>query len=81
MMDVQGIQFHFMMNNLRWRIDGELVIPTEEQLQEVIDKAVERLYAEPDGAQLEVGHLIVKRRNQDLYDVFVRYGTIGDTNE
>lgn len=81
MIDYQGIQFQFVLSSHMWRIDGELVLPTEEQLKEVIDRCVVRLYAEPEGAQIEVGHLIVKKRAGGLHDVFLHYGTIGEEDE
>lgn len=72
--DPQQIQMLFVMLGFMWKIDGEARLPEPDEIQMVIDKAKESLLDYNDGAQLEVGHLIIKKRSADLFDVFLHMG-------
>lgn len=63
----------FIVHDYRWKIDGVLRYPTAEEIRQTIDKAVERLHNEDDEAQLEVGRLIIKKK-QGHYDVYTMIG-------
>lgn len=71
----------FMLNGYTWAFSGEHKVPTEADIQDTLDRAVERLYDEEPETQLEVGRLIVKKRSDSMYDVFILAGTIGDDDE
>ena len=49
--------------------------PDADDVERVLDKAVGMLYAEPDGSELEVGGLII-RKNAGHTDVFVHIGEV-----
>jgi hypothetical protein len=63
----------FLVHDYRWKIDGVLRYPTSEEIRQTIDRAVEELYHEQDGTQLEVGRLIIKK-SQGHYDVYAMIG-------
>ena len=65
----------------RWKIDGELKIPTSGDIQDTLDRAVEVMYDKEPNDQLEVGRLIIKKRENEIYDVFILVGTIGEDND
>jgi len=77
----QDIAEIFWLKDYRWNFDGVLKTPTPEDISGAIDKAVRMLYAEPDGTQLEVGRLIIKKRSRDLHDVFVHIGQLPEDDE
>ena len=66
-------------NGHQWHWYGEYVDPTPEIVEKALDIAKETLYAEPDGASMEFGRLIIKKQNVDgepLYDIYVHIGEI-----
>ena len=65
----------------RWKIDGDLKTPTPDDIRNTLDRAVEVLYDNEPNDQLEVGRLIIKKRDNELYDVFILVGTIGEEND
>jgi hypothetical protein len=67
------IESLFLVHDYRWKIDGVLRYPTSEEIRQTIDRAVEELYHEQDGTQLEVGRLIIKK-SQGHYDVYAMIG-------
>ena len=70
----EELESYFLVKDYRWRIGNVLIHPTAEDIREAIDRAKTMLYDEPDETQLEVGRLIIKKRSQELYDVFVMIG-------
>lgn len=70
----EELESYFLVKDYRWRIDGVLRFPNAEDIRLAIDEAKRRLYDEEPETQLEVGRLIIKKRSQDLYDVFVMIG-------
>lgn len=65
------------MNNQHymWHLKGDQWrIPTEHDVRAALDEAARMLYDEPVGAQLEVGRLIIVKKNKG-FDVYVMAGT------
>lgn len=58
---------------VQWNVDGELIDPTEDDLQEVLDKAATMLYGESTGTKLQVAGLIMEKRPLG-HDVYVYAG-------
>lgn len=64
----------FKKNNWTWNLKRGRVSPTETDVQDALDEAVKMLYTEPNGTQLEVGRLIIKKNPSSGYDVYVLVG-------
>lgn len=71
----------FLLNGYTWVFSGEHKIPSAEDIQQALDRAVEVLYDEEPETQLEVGRMIVKKRSNTLHDVFILAGTIGEEDD
>lgn len=67
----------FMAKGYQWNIGGSLTFPTAADIRSTIDRAVDELYDEPYGTQIEVGRLIIKQRGEH-FDVFVMIGEAHD---
>lgn len=78
--DYQRLQMQFVLSNHMWRIDGELRLPEPEELEQVVDRAIQSLVGYEPPAQIEVGHLIIKKRTGGIHDVFLHFGEIGETD-
>lgn len=64
----------FLRENKRtWHLDTGHVIPTEEDVERLLDEAARVLYNEKPGAELEVGGLIIKKLHKG-HDVYVYFG-------
>ena len=70
----------FMVKGYHWKIGGNLIIPTAEDIRRTIDSAIEELYDEADETQLQVGRLIIKKQNGS-FDVYVMVGEIDGRRE
>lgn len=66
----------FAIRELTWKIDGEQVIPTAEDIRQTLDKMIEKLYTEPVPSQMHLGRLIVHHWKQDHFDVYLQMGQI-----
>jgi hypothetical protein len=71
------IESLFIAKGYQWMIGGKRVFPTTEDIRSTIDRAVDELYDEPDGTQIEVGRLIIKKRDGH-FDLFVMIGEAHD---
>lgn len=71
------LESFFMLHDYRWRIDGTLRFPTADDIRMTIDRAIEELYDERVGTQLEVGRLIIKKTPKH-FDIYVRIGEAHD---
>lgn len=62
----------FEERQYRWKIDGQLSVPSQKDIQDVIDEAQSRLLTEPVGTWLEIGRLIFIKSpaNLDIYVLF-----------
>lgn len=68
----EELESHFIVNNYQWKVDGELVTPSADDIRKVIDRCKEML---GDGGQIEVARLIVRReRKEDPFDIYVHVG-------
>jgi hypothetical protein len=57
-----------------WKVSGELITPSEEDIEKLLDEAAVKLFAEPVGTRFETGGLIVEKRNRS-HDVYVMVGS------
>lgn len=64
----------FKKNEWTWNLKRGRVSPSERDIQDALDEAAKMLYTEPDGAQLEVGRLIIKKNPISGYDVYMLVG-------
>ena len=53
-----------------WNFSDGRRIPSEEEIQKTIESAIEYLASQEDNTQVEVGRLLIKKRD-GFYDVFV----------
>jgi hypothetical protein len=66
---------HFQRNEYTWHLKGDrVVIPSETDMLEALDKAAEILYAEDTGSVLEVGRLIIIKTTNG-FDVYALFGS------
>lgn len=64
----------FEKNGWTWNLKGgEYLVPGIEEIEAALDEAARILYNEPEGTQLEVGRLIIKRLHNG-FDVYVYAG-------
>lgn len=63
----------FFVNGWTWRVGGELIVPSEDDIAKTLDRMKEVLYTEPDGTQMELGRLIM-RKDAEGYEVYVYLG-------
>jgi hypothetical protein len=63
----------FILKGYEWKIDGELRIPTAEDISDVFERAKEMLSV---GDSIEIGRLIINEYDTDLYDVYVKIGEL-----
>jgi len=71
---------HFLIKDYKWKFDYGHANPDADDIQRALNKVVEILKEHDDNTQLEVGHLMFKKR-AGVIDVFVHTGTIGETSE
>jgi hypothetical protein len=68
----------FVLFGYKWRISGELVTPTVEDISQTLDRAKEVLYTEAVPSQLEVGRIIVQHYEQGKFNIYLHFGAIND---
>ena len=70
------IYIHFVTNDFKWLMDGQLREPTREDIEKVISHAKTALDGLDDNeVQLEVGRLLFKKR-EGVIDVYGLFGEI-----
>lgn len=70
------IEGFFQVRGYTWKVGGMSHEPTEDDIQKVINRAVDTLNDEPDSeVQLEIGHLLFKKRDGKI-DVFAHFGEV-----
>lgn len=68
----EQLESEFILRGYQWKVDGELVTPSAEDIRKVIDRCKELL---GDGGQIEVARLIVRREDpNDPFDIYLHYG-------
>ncbi len=71
----------FKLTGQTWLLDTGFIFPDEQDVQTLLDAAVDNLYDGVPGDRLEAGGLIVEKTEQS-YDVFVRVGNYNkETND
>lgn len=71
---------HFLVKDYKWKFDYGLANPDASDINKALSKVMVILEHEEDDTQLEVGHLMFKKR-AGVIDVFVHAGTIGENSE
>ena len=61
---------------IKWKVDGKLLTPSQQDVQQVLDNAKRALYSQPIESQLMIGQMIVKKYAKDKYDVYLRIGEL-----
>jgi hypothetical protein len=78
---IDELATYFLVNGYEWNFDYGSAIPNEDDIERTIVRAKELLDQETtEHAQLEVGHLIFKKRAGKI-DVFVHVGALGEDEE
>lgn len=77
----RDLYYLFREKDYKWKIDGELRTPYMSEIMQLLDKAVDSLYDEPDGATLlmTTGRLIIKKDAGHI-DVYLLIGEYDDSN-
>jgi hypothetical protein len=70
----------FLVKNYKWKFDYGLANPDADDIEKALNKASLMLEGHDDNTQLEVGHLLFKKR-AGVIDIFVHFGTIGENSE
>lgn len=69
----------FLVHDYNWKFDYGYGNPDENDIQVVIEKAMQLLSLEDTDTRLEIGHLIfMKDAELGLVDIYVHAGTIGE---
>lgn len=71
---------HFLVKDYKWKFDYGHANPDADDIEKALNKAAQMLEEHGDDTQLEVGHLLFKKR-AGVIDVFVHAGTIGEIND
>jgi hypothetical protein len=74
---IEDLVSQFEAKDFRYRINDELVVPTKDDLSRILADMKSLLGPEPDGAQISVGRLIMKKADGH-HDVYL---FIGEYNE
>lgn len=80
MLNTFEIAKYFAERGYQWTFTDGRRIPTEDEIENVITRAVDALADEPDLTQLEVGRLIVQKHGQ-FYDVYVHIAQLNTDDE
>ncbi|QWT30059.1 hypothetical protein SEA_TUNATARTARE_197 [Streptomyces phage TunaTartare] len=71
---------YFLVKDYKWKFEYGHANPDEDDMQRALNRVKEILDEQEDNTQLEMGHLLFKKR-AGVIDVFVHAGTIGETSE
>lgn len=75
----QDIYVHMLVRDYEWVISGEKKVPTADDIEVVLDKMRDRLYDEPENTMMEVGGIVMIKR-QGHHDVYVRFGDLDENS-
>lgn len=64
----------FEKTGRQWKVDDNLIQPTQDDILKLLDEAAKRLYSEQVGTRLEKGGLIVEKKHRG-HDVYVMVGS------
>lgn len=71
----EKLAHYFLVNDFKWKISGNLVTPTVDDIQDVLSAGAERLAEEEGDANLEIGRLVFLKRDNYI-DVYVHAGRL-----
>lgn len=75
-MSLERIANLFRDSGFRWRFkDGDFRVPTLDDMDDAVGRAIEAIANEPDLTQIEFGRLIVRKDGQ-AFDVFVHLAEV-----
>lgn len=66
----------FIRNGWTFKVDGELKVPSDEDIETVLDELVSKIVDEPRGTQIEFSHFVVRKTTETHYDLFVHFGEL-----
>lgn len=73
---VERVSLTLSLTGKRWKLDDdELLFPSEDDIETVLENTKAVLDRQPGEAQIEVGGLIVKK-SDGHYDIYVHVGEI-----
>ena len=69
----EELESHYLLHDMKFKVDGELVSPSAKDIRDVIERAKELL---AEGGMLEIAGMIIQKQypDQELYDVYVKIG-------
>lgn len=70
---IEDLEAQFVAKDFKYRINEELTVPTKDDLSKVLEDMKRLLEPEPDGAQISVGRLIMKKADGH-HDVYLFIG-------
>jgi hypothetical protein len=76
-LDYNELHQHFVKNDWKWAIGGELQIPTADDLKKTVEHFIDKLEYEPVFAKAMIGRLVIEKRHH-MFDVYVLFGTVND---
>ncbi|AXH68875.1 hypothetical protein SEA_COMRADE_193 [Streptomyces phage Comrade] len=72
----------FLVHDYKWKFDYGHGNPDADDIEAVVNRAMQLLSVEDTDTRLEVGRLIfMKNAELGLVDIFVHAGTIGENDE
>lgn len=70
-----AIEMDFWLTGHKWKINGDLVAPTNEEIYQTLKQMRQRLADEKAGATMELGGIIMMKSNTG-YETYVKLGEI-----
>lgn len=73
----ESLATEFAVKGWHWKVGGELVIPSEDDVARVLTSMAGMLESEPNETQVLIGRLIM-RKSDGHNDVYLFYGEYND---
>lgn len=70
---VDEILVNFYAHNVKWRVDGRLQEPSEDDVRRVLDNLYQIVYDGDNGMQASTGGILVQK-NEGHLDLFIHIG-------
>lgn len=74
---LEDLEKQFKDRDFKYRVNGELVVPDKDDLTKILAELLRLIKDEPDGAQVSLGRLIMKKQDGHN-DVFLFLGEYND---
>lgn len=74
---LEDLEEQFKVRDFKYRVNGELITPNKDDLSKILAELRRLLENEPDGTQVSLGRLIMKKQS-DHNDVFLFLGEYND---